>query len=218
MQLWTVWLDALREVLQFFSSGIGLGAGLAILTVTILLRLALLPVSWSCAYRSCIHQKRVKKIQPMLTQLRRLYKDKPAMLAEKSMSLYRKNGLTPFEMRPILGALVQMPVFLGMFQVLRTGVEAGRFLWIASLSRPDAWIALIAGITTAMMVAANPDLPESARMIMIIVPSALATIFAFKFASALALYWIASNSFTALQTLAIHSFVDRRIRSGAITI
>jgi membrane protein insertase Oxa1/YidC/SpoIIIJ len=51
-------------------------------------------------------------------------------------------------------------------------------------------------------------------MLMILVPSVLALVFALKFASALALYWTASNCFTAVQTFAVHRFVDRRLPSS----
>jgi YidC/Oxa1 family membrane protein insertase len=111
-----------------------------------------------------------------------------------------------------------MPVLLGVFQVLRTGAESVRFLWISSLARPDVFLAVLAGITTALMMAANPDIPEQTRMFVIILPSVIAVVFALKFASALALYWVASNLFTAAQTSAVHFVVGRRIRSGQIAI
>jgi YidC/Oxa1 family membrane protein insertase len=125
----------------------------------------------------------------------------------------------PFvETRPILGAFVQMPVVLGMFTVLRQGLDGARFLWVASLSRADFWLALIAGATTAVMMLANPDLPEQTRMALILIPSVIAFVFALNFASALALFWATSNCVTAAQTFAVHRTVDRRVRSGAIEL
>lgn len=216
MQLWTLWLDVLRDSLQLLSSGLGLG--LAIVTLTLLVRFALLPVSWSCAYRGCVHRKRLQKLQPELQRLRELYKDEPGVLAERSMSLYKKRGVALLDLRPILGSLAQTPVLLGMYQILRSGLEGARFLWVASLARPDAWLAVCAGVATAIMMAANPDLPEQTRWFMIVLPSILAIVFALKFSSALAIYWVVSNSVTALQTAAVHLVVDRRIRSGALKI
>jgi YidC/Oxa1 family membrane protein insertase len=142
----------------------------------------------------------------------------PQYLAEATMELYRKNGLRLLQTGPILGALVQMPVLLGLFSVLRQGWEQARFLWIANLSRPDFYLAVIAGATTALMISANPDLPEQTRMFMVLLPSIIAFVFALKFASVLALYWIASNCFTAAQTWAVHHIVARRIQSGVIKL
>jgi YidC/Oxa1 family membrane protein insertase len=218
MQLWTTWLEILRLALDFLASDAGLGLGLAVVVLTLCVRAALLPVSWSCAYSACLQQKRVRRLQPELERLRERYASQPQALLEETMKLYRKRGMRLIESRPILGALAQMPVFLGMFSILRQGLDGARFLWIASLSRPDFWLALIAGATTALMMLANPDLPEQTRLALILIPSVLAFVFALKFASALALYWATSNCVTAVQTFVVHRTIDSRVRSGAIQL
>ncbi len=116
------------------------------------------------------------------------------------------------------GSLVQLPVFLGMYQVLRNAGDGARFLWVANLLRPDVALALIAGLATALMMAVNPDLPEQLRIVMIVLPSLLAIVAALQFSSALAIYWATSNTFSALQTVLLHVVVRRRARSGAIRI
>ena len=218
MQFWSIWLEVLQSALELFSSTFGVSVGAAIVLLTITLRVALLPLSWSSAYRGCIHQKKLRKLQPELQRLKERFRSDPHVLAERTLALYRARNLSIVEGRAFLGSLAQMPVFLGMFQILREGTSAARFLWISSLSRPDFWIAIVAGITTAMMMAANPELPEQARMLMIVLPSVIAFVFALKFASALAVYWVASNLFTAVHTAAVHFVVDRRIRAGSVVI
>ena len=216
MQLWANWLEALQFALQFFSSTFGVSAGVAIVLLTLTLRLALLPVSWSAAYLGCVHRKKLEKLQPELQRLRERFGREPAVLARKTARLYRDRNLALVEWRTFFGSLAQMPVFIGMFQLLRAGANAGKFLWASSLARPDLLLAIIAGITTALMIAANPDLPEQARVILMVLPSVVAILFAMNCASALALYWITSNIFTAAQTATVHFVVGRRIRSGAI--
>jgi YidC/Oxa1 family membrane protein insertase len=218
MQLWTVWLETLRGLLEVLSSNAGLGSGLAIIALTLMLRFALLPVSWRSAYGACLRQKRLRRLQPEIQRIRERFANQPQHRTEETMKLYRKNGLRMVETGPLLASLVQMPVLLGMFNVLRQGWQQARFLWISNLSRPDFYIAVITAATTALMMLANPDLPEQTRMLMILLPSVVAFIFAMKFASALALYWTASNCFTAAQTCAVHYLVDRRVRSGAIKL
>ena len=68
------------------------------------------------------------------------------------------------------------------------------------------------------MIVANPDIPEQMRMFLIIVPSVLAIMAALKFCSALSLYWVASNCFSAVQTMALHFVVARRLRAGTLKI
>jgi YidC/Oxa1 family membrane protein insertase len=218
MTAWTMWLDVLRGLLDALSSGVGLGLGLAIITATLLLRAALLPISWPVAYRSCVRQKRLMRLQPQLQRLKEKHPDRPDLYMQQMMALYRKHDLTLVDGRSLLGALAQMPLLLGMFQVLRSVGEGTRFLWVQSLLRPDTWFAIIAGATTALMIMVNPDVPEHLRIIMIIVPSVIAIVVALKFSSALAVYWTASNCFSALQTVILHAVVRRRLKAGSLKI
>jgi YidC/Oxa1 family membrane protein insertase len=218
MELWTLWLDTLKELLNWMSSDLGMGAGLSILVLTIGVRIAMLPISWSSAYRGAIRQRKVAKLLPLLTQIKQQFGAHPNRYAQELGALYAKHGLTLVDGRSLLAAVVQMPVFLSMYQVLRAGSKGARFLWIQSLAKPDIGLALLAGLTTMLMMLANPDLPQHVRLFMIVVPSILATLAALKFCSALAVYWTASNCFSAVQTAALHFMVARRIRSGAVTI
>lgn len=218
MQLWSSWLEAIDFTLQLLASTFGLGTGVAIILLTLALRFALLPASWSSAYRACVHGKRKAKLRPELVRLRQQFGGRPEIVAAKTLELHRRRNVPLIETRSFLGALIQLPVFLGMFQLLRSGVEAARFLWISSLAKPDICLAILAGVTTALMMAANPELPEQARMFMIVLPSIITFLFALKLASALAVYWITSNLFTAVHTAAVHFVVARRIRNGSLAI
>jgi YidC/Oxa1 family membrane protein insertase len=105
-----------------------------------------------------------------------------------------------------------------MYQVFRDSANTGRFLWIRDLAKPDLALALIVGLTTALLMAANPDLPEQMRLLLIALPAIVAVITALKLCSALAVYFAASNCFSAAQTYFLHALVARRVKSGALVI
>jgi YidC/Oxa1 family membrane protein insertase len=218
MELWTQWLNVIHGLLVFLSSGVGLGTGFGIVALTLLLRTVILPISWPIAYRGSIRQKKMLRLQPELARLKLDHGAEPRIYAERLMKLYQDNGMTMMDWRSVLGSLMQMPLFLGMYQTLRAGVNGARFLWVETLARPDPVLAVLAALTTMLMMAANPDLPEQMRLILILVPSILAAIAALKFCSALAVYWTVSNCYSAIQTSALHYVVARRIRSGAVSI
>jgi YidC/Oxa1 family membrane protein insertase len=218
MELWTYWLAAIQSLLTFFTSQVGLGAGLGIVALTLVLRTAILPISWRVAYRGSIRQKKILRLQPALARLKLECGDVPQDYAQRTMKLYQEHGVSVMDWRGILGSLVQMPLFLGVYQTLRAGADGARFLWVATLSRPDPWFALMAGLTTMLVMAANPDLPEHMRLLLILVPSILAAVAALKFCSALAVYWTVSNCYSAVQTGVLHYVVARRIKSGAVSI
>jgi YidC/Oxa1 family membrane protein insertase len=218
MELWTYWLAAIQSLLTFFTSQVGLGAGLGIVALTLVLRTAILPISWRVAYRGSIRQKKMLRLQPTLARLKLECGDVPRDYAQRTMKLYQEHGLSVMDWRGIFGSLVQMPLFLGVYQTLRAGANGARFLWVETLSRPDPWFALLAGLTTMLVMAANPDLPEHMRLLLILVPSILAAVAALKFCSALAVYWIVSNCYSAVQTGVLHHVLARRIKSGVVSI
>jgi YidC/Oxa1 family membrane protein insertase len=218
MELWTYWLSAIQSLLTYLSSEVGLGAGLGIVALTLMLRTAILPISWRVAYRGSIRQKKMLGLQPALARLKLECGDEPRIYAQRTMKLYQEHGMSVMDWRSILGSLVQMPLFLGMYQTLRAGANGARFLWVETLSRPDPWFALLAGLTTALVMAANPDLPEHMRLLLIVVPSILAAVVALKFCSALALYLTVSNCYSAIQTGVLHYTIARRIKSGVVSI
>ena len=218
MNIWTLWLGAIRSLVDALSTEAGLGLGLAIITATLLLRILLLPISWSAAYRGCVRQKKMTKLQPELQQLKEKFANEPNLYMQQMTKLYRKHDLSVVDGKSLLGAIAQMPLLLGMFQVLRSAGDGARFLWVPNLFKPDVLFALIAGVTTALMITANPDLPEQMRLFMILVPSVMAIMAALHFCSALSLYWVASNCFSAAQTVALHFVVGRRIRAGTLKI
>jgi YidC/Oxa1 family membrane protein insertase len=218
MELWTQWLDAIHGLLIVFSSNLNLGTGVGIVVLTLLLRTVILPISWPIAYRGSIRQKKMVRLQPALQRLKSEYGGEPRICAERIMKLYQDNGMTVMDWRSVLGSLVQMPLFFGMYQTLRAGVNGARFLWVETLARPDPVFAIIAALTTMLMMMANPDLPQQLRLMLILIPSILAAIAALKFCSALAVYWTVSNCYSAIQTGALHYTIARRIKSGTVRI
>jgi YidC/Oxa1 family membrane protein insertase len=218
MELWSFWIEGIRSLLHLLSSDLGLGIGLGIVALTLATRLGLLPLTWSLGYRGSIRQKKMARLRPQLKQLKDEFGRDPKQYAEKLQALYADHGLSFADARSLLGLIAQAPILLGMYQVFRDAANAGRFLWIKDLAKPDLGIALLVGLTTAILMAANPDLPEQMRLVLIAVPAIIAVITALKLCSALAVYFAVSNSFSAVQTYCLHRVVARRVRSGSLVI
>jgi YidC/Oxa1 family membrane protein insertase len=218
MELWAFWIGGIRSLLHFLASDLGLGIGLGIFALTLVTRSALLPLTWSIGYRGCIRQKKMTRLQPQLKGLKDEFGSDPKMYAEQLQKLYAAQGLSFLDARGLLGLIAQTPILVGMYQVFRDSANAGRFLWIRDLAKPDLALALIVGFTTALLMAANPDLPEQMRLLLIALPAIVAVITALKLCSALAVYFAVSNCFSAAQTYFLHALVARRVRSGALVI
>lgn len=107
--------------------------GLAILLITIILRIVLHPFSVS-AFRS---QRAVQKLQPKLRELKAKFKDDQQGFAQASMELYKESKVNPFS--SCLPLLLQLPVLIALYWVLRDGLSSiDTSLLYGFTPRPDS--------------------------------------------------------------------------------
>lgn len=213
MALWHYWLAVIQHVLAFFAYDLRLGLGLGIILLTLGARSALLPITWSSSYQADIRRRKLKDLEPALAALKKRFDADPQRYAQEMLSLYRREGIALVDKAALVAALIQLPLFLGLYQVLRAIRGAGRFLWIANLSRPDFWLAMIAGAATMAFMAMNPDLPEHVRILLILIPAVFTVVAALKVSAALSLYWTTTNAFSGVQAIALRAVVARRARA-----
>ena len=91
-----------------------LPAGIAIILMTILVRLAMSPVT----YKSYLSQAKMKVLKPEITELGEKYKDNAMKKQQETMKLYGKAGVSP--MSGCVPALLQMPIFYALFSFFPT--------------------------------------------------------------------------------------------------
>jgi YidC/Oxa1 family membrane protein insertase len=210
MALWHYWLAVIEHVLAFLAYDMRLGMGVGIILFTLAARSAFLPLTWNGMCQADVRRRKLKRLEPALAALKKRFKADPQRYAQEMMGLYRPEGITLLDKASLVGTLVQVPVFLGLYQVLRAIRGAGRFLWIADLSRPDVWLAMLAGAATMALMAMNPDLPEHVRIMLILIPAVFTVLAALKFSAALSLYWTTTNAFSGVQALALRAGAARR--------
>ena len=204
------------KALQLFYELIG-NYGVAILIVTILVKLAFFPL----ASRSYETMAKMKKLQPRMVQLRETYKDDRQAQQQELMKLYREEKLNP--LAGCLPILLQIPVFFSLYKVLFVTIDmrhAPFFGWVQDLSAPDptslfnlfgllpfdvpsfllvgVW-PLAMGITMFVQMQMNPPPPDpiQARMFQIL-PIVFTFILA-GFPAGLVIYWAWNNLLSVLQ-------------------
>jgi YidC/Oxa1 family membrane protein insertase len=213
MDLWTSFVDLQMGGLFALSQIYGGNMGLAIITLSLMVRVTLMPLALKLAQRSMARQALLKQLQPELERLRTRYRKDPERLARETKKLYRRYGVRPVEGRSILGGLIQAPILIGLFTAIKRGLgSGGPFLWIADISKPDLWLTLIVAALTYVANAINPNLPEQARTAMILLPTVLTLVFLWQLAAGLGLYWAASNIVTIFQELILRR---RSLKVGA---
>ena len=208
-------LRMLREVLG--------NMGLAIIAMTILIKLAMFPL----AHKSFTAMSKMKVLQPQLKVLQEKYADDKAKLQTEMMELYKREKVNPAS--GCLPMLIQIPVFFALYKVLYVTIEmrhAPFIGWIHDLSAPDPttifnlfglidWVPpaavahlgiwpIIMGVTMWLQQKLNPQPadPMQAKMFQI-----LPFVFTFmlgQFAAGLVIYWAWSNTLSILQQWVIN--------------
>ena len=121
------------SAITFFSKLLG-NFGLAILALTVVIKLLFLPLS----YKSYVSISKMKDLQPEMIVLRERHKDDKKALQKDMLALYKKHGVNPIA--GCLPILLQIPVFFALYKVLFIAIEmrhAPFFGWIHDLSAPD---------------------------------------------------------------------------------
>lgn len=196
-------IDPLRTTIFALSHVLGGSVGGAILVVSLVVRIALLPLTIRWARRAQAHARRMRELEPEVAKIRRRYADDPARAMEATFALYKKHGLGMFPEGMLKGMLVQFPINVGLYQAIVGGVRrAGGFLWIRDLTRPDVMLATIAALLAAAAAALGATSETAARNAAIV--SGLITfVIAWRLSGGLGLYWIASNAVGLVQALVI---------------
>ena len=194
-------------VLNLFHSWVP-SFGIGIILLTVLVRL----VFWPLTHKSTVSMRRMSEIQPKMKEIREKFKDNPQRLQQETWALYRDNKVNP--LASCLPMLVQIPVFIALFTVLRSAVELryAPFLWIADLSEPENLfpgifpfgglniLPVLMAVTMGLQSALTPSAgdKQQQRMMMIMMPIMMLVMF-YSFPSALSLYWTLSQVLSIVQ-------------------
>jgi YidC/Oxa1 family membrane protein insertase len=179
--------------------------GVAILLVTVVLKIAF----WPIQAKSMASMKQMAQFQPQVAKLREKYKDDPQRLNAETMKLYKEHKINP--LAGCLPMLVQLPVLMAFYKVLISdiGTRGVSFLWIKDLAQPDT-IFTVAGfgfnplplIMTGSMIwqqKLTPQTgdPQQAKMMMFM--PLIMLLFFYNTASGLTLYWTVQQLLSILQ-------------------
>ena len=204
----TVFVYPLSVAITYIANIFSGSYGWAIIIVTMVVRLLLVPLN----VKQLKSSKAMQEIQPLMLELQKKYSSKDAKtqqkLQEEQMALFQKHGVNP--LAGCLPIFIQMPILMAMYHaIMRTeAIKQGTFLWF-ELGAPDPYfiLPLIAGgatfIQQKLMMADNPQGQQGPMQMMLYVMPIMITVMSMFFPSALALYWVVGNVFMVAQTIFI---------------
>jgi YidC/Oxa1 family membrane protein insertase len=191
---------------------LGLGWGMAIIALTVVVRAALLPLTFK-QFRS---MQSLASHAPEMKKLQDRYRNDKERLNQEMMKFYRENKINPFA--SCLPLLAQLPVFLSLFYMLQDdlrfdicgqtenpcGPGPASFLFITDLTDKSTGVELIVLIVlyvgsqllSTLLMSTVTD--KTQRMIFMALPF-IFVIFIINFPAGLLVYWITTNLWTIVQ-------------------
>lgn len=178
--------------------------GLAIILFTIIVKTIVLPLY----VKQIKSSAKMQEMQPHLQEVQKKYKGDPTKLQEETMKLYKEYGANPVS--GCLPLLLTMPIFIAMYNLVNN-IEISGISFTPLIpdlgATKNIILSVLAGVTTyisSKLIMAKGDNPQAKMMSTTNNVMAIMFIFiTFSAKSALGLYWLISNIYQILQTLAM---------------
>ena len=207
-------IDAAEAVIVFLHDEAGFSWGLAIVGLTFITRILILPLS----VKQISSMRHLQQHGPELKALQERYKDDKERLQREMMAFYRENKINP--LASCWPLLLQLPVFFALFELLRSDSFTADvlnsppigFLFIDNLTVKATGAELVALMLLFIVTQLGAGLVMSSRIqdrnqkiIMYALPIVFAPFIATQPAG-LAVYWISTNVWTLGQQWVVHTF------------
>lgn len=218
--------DVMRGALQFcyqMSNDFGFPSyGIAIIVLTVIIKVALLPL----AVKQIRSMKGMQELQPKIQAIQKKYKGDRAKISSEMQRLYRENHISPAA--GCLPLLIQMPFLISIYYALMGfpyDPAHESFLWLDSLAAPDTTYILPALAALSTWVISWQTTPKnvqgSQKTMLYIMPLFIGYI-SITFPSGLVIYWVVCNVFQFVQqTIMFRSEMTARLadaRKGVVTV
>src|SRR3954463_12362382 len=209
-------IDLNEGILKFWHDTVGLGWGLSIIGLTIVIRLAILPLT----YKQVRSMQEMQRFSPEMKRIRDRYKDDKTRQNEELMKLYQEHGFNP--LGSCLPLVLQLPFFFGLYHTLRSqsfidDVHASGgsgFLFIPDITEPlkghtgalVVMILLYVGTQLGSSYVSSLNVQDkNQRRLLFIFPFVFVPV-VINFEAGLLIYWITTSFFTIGQQLAVRRF------------
>ena len=199
-------------LLEFFSGKFGGSYGLAIIIITVMIRLVLMPFMLKNYKSQQTMKVKMDALRPEMEDIQKQLKEAKekgvkedqVKLQQEMMGLYSKHGVNPLNMG-CLPLIIQMPIIMGLyFAILHSPeVKSHKFLWF-NLGEPDMIMMLIAGavyfVQARVSLWTMPETQKQQMKMFIYLSPIMIMFISFKAVSALPLYWAVGGFLLIIQT------------------
>jgi YidC/Oxa1 family membrane protein insertase len=213
--IWEVICVVLLAILKFFHGVFG-NWGLAIIFLTVVVKLALLPLT----IKSMMAAENMKKLQPKVEEIRKKFKEDPTKMNQEMMKLYQEAKVNP--LGGCFPLLLQMPVWIALFTTLRASYEIYREPFISPVwadltyKDPTYILPVLLGVSMILTQRLQPAMMDKAqqRLMMWFMPIFF-TLLMLAYPAGLTLYIFTNNALSIGQQYGLRRWMARKGAASA---
>lgn len=200
--VWAEFVGLFESLIFAFTQACGGNVAAGIVTTTLCIRLALLPLTLKSARASAVLREQMAKLKPELDTLKKRFANDRARLLCEQQALFERHNVKLASPTGCLGAVLQMPIVLALFFAVRQAAAGGgRFFWIRNIARPSVVLTFIVTGLTWLAFRHSAIGSESQRTVVTVLTTGMTFIVLLSASAGVALYWAASNVVGLLQNL-----------------
>jgi len=196
--------------------------GLAVIILTVLVRVVLYPIFHKGAKDQAIMQR----LAPKLNELKKKHKDDKGKLATETMRLYKEHKVNPFSQFVLL-ILVQLPILIALFKIFSESIKTipnlnPQFFNLVNLALPSLILVVLAAVAQYFQVrlslppqTSNKSFSKEEKMakqmtfMTLYFMPVLTIVILYKMPSAIALYWLTTTLFSVIQQIIINKSLNK---------
>ena len=209
--------------LNFIHNSLGLSYALAIIIITIFIKL----LFWPITHKSTVSMKKMAKLQPLVKEIKEKYGDDPQLMQKKTMELYREKKVSP--LGGCLPMLIQIPVFFALYSTFGSAIELRHqtFIWVGDLGMPDTVanlfglvdinpLAIIMVVSMLLQQHFTPSTGDPNQKKMMMFMPFIMLFFMYSMPAGLTLYWTVNQLMSMLQFYFTNKSVAKEEEAEAI--
>src|SRR4051812_19411277 len=208
-------IDINEAILKFWHNTVGLGWGASIIGLTIVVRMAILPLT----FKQVRSMQALQRLQPEMKKIQQRYKDDKQRQQQAMMEFYKEHQVNP--LGSCLPLILQFPFFIGLYQTLRSPAfkaevgDQGQFFFIPNITKPltghttelVVMIVLYVGTQLASSYVSSFNVQDKNQKRLLFLFPFLFVPVVINFEAGLLIYWITTNTWTIGQQLFVRRFL-----------
>lgn len=221
--MYNLLVKPMGNLITYLAVDLGLDFGLAIIVLTIIVRIIIMPLGLSQMKKAMVQQEKMAAVKPHMDAINKKMAaatdSQEKMAAQMELqSLYKENDISLVGGLGCLPLLIQMPIFTALFFAAKVtpGIAETNFLNMIPLGKPSYFLVALAGLIylgqSFISMIGMPEEQKKQMKMMTFMSPLMIVMVSFKSPAGVTLYWVVSGTFGCIQSLITNLYHKPKVK------